>query len=197
MSIMLFDIDGTLFDPKKFGSLYRADLAAKFGVAEDNLYSTIADYYSTLETSTDLDPNQLISYLASKFSVDEKEIADIFWNPKHFDESRFDDAKDTLKRLSQHYSLGVFSQGLRYYQEYKLEHSGLLKYFNSSLIFVYKRKMAQEASAVIPKGSIIVEDKHDVALHLSKLTKTIWLNRQNDEKDFAMETIHSLRDLRF
>ena len=195
MGIILFDIDGTLFDPKKFGQLYRAALAATLAISEENLASVIADYYSTLESSTDFDPNEFIKNVALRFGVDEKLVGDVFWNKDFFMQSRFEEVEAVLKKLSSQNTLGIFSQGHKYYQEYKLEHTGLFKYFDPNIIFIYKRKMAGDAENAIPQGAIIIEDKHDVAKALSAKTKTIWINRMGGADDPEMDTIHSLEQL--
>ena len=193
--LVLFDIDGTLFDPRKFGVLYRAELIKILGIEEDALSAAIADYYATLETTTDFDPHGLAAYLASRFSVDKEKIDGAIWNKSHFKEAVFEDALPTVQALSKSKTLGIFSQGFVEFQKYKLENTGLLKYFDPEQIFIHKRKADDTSLAAIPKDATVIEDKHDVAETLSSICSVVWINRRTPDADPKLRTIHSLSEL--
>jgi len=193
--LLLFDIDGTIFDSSRFGELYRAELITRLNISEDTIFTATADYYSTLESRTDFEPKTFISFLASRFSVQEARIAEIFWNKEHFESAVFEDAISTLEALSKNKTLGVFSQGHTDYQKYKLEQTALHKYFKPEYIFIYARKLSDEAIALLPRDATVIDNKHDVALALSKFANVIWINRNNEEKDPQIKTIHTLSEL--
>lgn len=193
--LILFDIDGTLFDPSRYGQLYRADLIDVLGIDEETLSAAIADYYSTLETTTDFNPHAISTYLAQRFSTDKKIIDDVIWNKKYFEEAIFEDALLVVKALSADKTLGIFSQGFEEFQRYKLEKTGLLQYFDPEYIFIHRRKASDEALASIPREATIIEDKHDVVEVLAKHCTAIWINRRTPDADPNLQTIHSLSEL--
>src|SRR3990167_9237571 len=179
--ILLFDIDGTLFDAEKFGKLTREEFLRILNIDEENLMRTIADYYSSLEASTDINP---------------KLLDKLFWEEdKHYQESLFPETLSVLQQLSEKKTLGIFSQGLEDFQLHKLEASGIRDFFNKAFIFVRRRKSLEDATGDLPKGATVIDNNHQVVLKFSPVVNTIWINRKSQDSDPQIKTIHSLEEL--
>ena len=130
--ILLFDIDGTLFDAEKFGKLTREEFLRILNIDEENLMRTIADYYSSLEASTDYNPREITVFMGEKYNIDPKLLDKLFWEEdKHYQESLFPETLSVLQQLSEKKTLGIFSQGLEDFQLHKLEASGIRDFFLS------------------------------------------------------------------
>jgi len=96
--------------------------------------------------------------------------------------------------------LGVFSQGVTYWQQLKLLHSGVpYSLFEPDLEKIHPRKTDQSIVTKMPGGSVIVDDREDMLAPLAERADLhpIWINRKSQEKSSipGVETIHTLRDL--
>ncbi|KKQ94352.1 MAG: hypothetical protein UT20_C0039G0005 [Candidatus Levybacteria bacterium GW2011_GWA1_39_11] len=180
--ILLFDIDGTLFDAEKFGKLTREEFLRILNIDEENLMRTIADYYSSLEASTDYNPREITVFMGEKYNIDPKLLDKLFWEEdKHYQESLFPETLSVLQQLSEKKTLGIFSQGLEDFQLHKLEASGIRDFFNKAFIFVRRRKSLEDATGDLPKGATVIDNNHQVVLKFSPVVNT--------------KTIHSLEEL--
>ena len=194
--MILFDIDGTLFDPEKFGKLIRAEFVAILGTSEEDLIRANADYYAGLESSADFNPHDITAHLASVFKADRSVLDEVFWNnDRIYKESLFPDAKPCLERLSGKNTLGVFSQGNHELQNRKLQACGIAGFFDPERQFIFSRKLTPEALAILPREALLVDNHHDVAAAVKDIAKTIWLNRKTEDVDPDVKTIHSLSEL--
>lgn len=193
---ILFDIDGVLFDPEKFGRLIRAEFVKLLKVDEEELIRANADYYAKLETTTDFDPRDITAYIAFRFKSDPKVLDRVFWeNDEIYKSSIYEDVYDALKTLSGSKTLGIFSQGNAELQKRKLSAGGIEKYFAQDQIFIRERKLSDEAVALLPREATVVDNKHDVVSALSKFVNVVWLNRKTSDSDQQIKTIHSLSEL--
>ncbi|MBI4226463.1 HAD family hydrolase, partial [Candidatus Roizmanbacteria bacterium] len=80
--IILFDIDGTLFDTQAFGRLVFPKITKLIGKDEKLIKKVIEEYFSKLDSGTDFHPGDFLNHLSTRFSIDLKllndEITDIF-----------------------------------------------------------------------------------------------------------------------
>src|SRR3990167_4227672 len=114
---ILFDIDGTLFNPQRFGQLIRAEFVKILNIEEEELIRANADYYSKLETTTDFRPREIAAYIAARFKCDQPFLDKVFWeNNNIYKDSVFDDVAEALRKLSGVNTLGIFSEGNEEFQ---------------------------------------------------------------------------------
>lgn len=195
-SLILFDIDGTLFDPQVFGSLIRAEFVKILNVDEEELIRANADYYANLESTTDFSPHDMTEFLAARFKVEPDLLDKVFWeNDKVYKESLYPEVVDVLKRLSKETSLGIFSQGSVELQTRKLNACDIAQYFDREKLFIYKRKLLDEVIGALPEDAVFIDDKHDVVAALHGKRNAVWVNRRSDETDPQIRTIHTLEEL--
>lgn len=193
---ILFDIDGTLFDSHKFGSLIREEFVKILGIDEEELIRANADYYSKLESSTDFLPRDITSFISERFNASEEDLNRVFWeNDRIYKESLYPETIGVLKELSEKNILGIFSQGDEELQARKLNACDISQFFDRSKLFVYKRKLLDEVLGALPKDALFVDDKHDVVTTLAKARDVVWINRRNEEVDPLIRTVHSLDEL--
>ncbi len=195
MGVILFDIDGTLFDSKKFGELIRAEFMQILGVTEEELIRANADYYSRLETTADFNPHDISSHLAQAFGGSQEDLERVFWeNESIYKDAVYEDVLDSLKKASKENILGVFSQGNPQLQERKLVAGGIRKYFEGE-IFIHSRKLTDEAVALLPRDATLVDNDHAIIEAMKSFVKPIWINRNTQDSDSEITTIHSLSEL--
>lgn len=195
--VVLFDIDGTLFDPQKFGTLIRGEFVKLLNIDEDELIRANADYYANLESSTDFSPHDMATFLASRFGASRDDLDKIYWeNDGIYKQSLYPEAIEVLKTLSKNKTLGIFSQGSVELQTRKLNACDIAQYFDREKLFIYKRKPLEEVIGALPQGALFVDDKHDVVHALvDQECAAIWINRRNEEVDPDIKTIHTLDEL--
>lgn len=196
MGLILFDIDGTLFDPEKFGKLIRAEFVKTLSITEEDLIHANADYYAGLESSADFNPRDMSNHLALRFAGDAELLNRIFWeNDDIYINSVYDDVEECLKRVSQGNTLGIFSQGNLELQRRKLEATELVKYFDTSAIMIHPRKLTDPILDSLPSTAVLVDNDHATVQAIWGFLKTVWLNRKTNDVDPDVETIHSLSEL--
>lgn len=194
--LVLFDIDGVLFDTERFGKLLRSRFVKILDISEEELISANADYYSGLEERTDFDPREITAYLSDRFGKDVAKLDRVFWEEEGlYQESLYPETKEVLEKLRDQKTLGIFSQGNEELQNRKLDAARLRDYFSPEYVFIHKRKLSDEAIELLPREATFVDNKHDVVEALKQFVDVIWINRKSDESDPKIKTIHSLTEL--
>ena len=195
-NLVLFDIDGVLFDTERFGKLLRSRFVKILGIDEEELISANADYYSKLSERTDFDPRGITAYLSERFEKDVVTLDLVFWKEEHlYQESLFPETLEVLEKLKGQKTLGIFSQGNEELQNRKLDAARLRDYFSPEYVFIHKRKLSDDAIELLPREATFVDNKHDVVEALQKFVDVIWINRKSEESDPKIKTIHSLGEI--
>lgn len=195
MNTILFDIDGTLFDSKKFAADAWTLISKNFDIPFLKLREVIDSYYLSLGDKTKFNPKDLISAISKQLNADKNSMWKIFWENKGlYGDAIFYDTLGALNFAKKNFNVGVFSQGFFDFQKHKLEMMGVLDYFNPELLFVTTDKSQDKFLKTLPENSIIIEDTYEVVTKLSEF-KPIWINRNSDENDPDIPTIHSLTGL--
>lgn len=193
---ILFDIDRTIFDTKKFKEHTIAHYEKLLDPKKANISGLIKEYDATLPSRDYYHPNDLASYIAKRLGHDEKGLQEKFWDATHiFENSLFEDTIHVLENLSKTHRLGIFSQGIEDYQLAKLLHGKIHHHFEKEIIFISRNKAHPDFLSKIPKGVMIVDDKPEMIEKISINHKPIWINRESKERHPIHPTIHNLNEL--
>ena len=181
--VILFDVDRTLIDTTKFKEKIKLKISQLVNISLEDFLKIEQGYVKKGEGFTDFIPQEYIKFLSNKFGFDESKISNAFFDENNFKDILYDDVLDCLKSLSEHYTLGIFSESFKDFQMLKLHKTGLLPYFNQDLVFIFKRKLTEEAFSFLPEGCFIVDDNLPVirALEETRRFKPVWLNRKHVE----------------
>ena len=188
------DLDRTLFDTVGSGQNYRVALKA-IGVSTveyDRIYN---EYKSTLESSTDFDPEKVLDLLAENLNINREELAQNFWKKDNF--VLFPKTMETLEKLSQNNDLRLFSEGNKNWQKGKIEKTEIGKFFDLEASLIEKRKLSPEVVAEIAQGAVVIDDKKEVIEQLASQRPDlhlVWINRNNEE-ELTGQNIRTIRDL--
>ena len=198
--IVLFDFDRTLFDTAHYGDALTEVLAELLRTNKVTLRKVMTDYVSSLASDLEFDPDNYTKFLCDKFSFENQEILlSVFYGEgyKHwYKDYIFPEAYELINNLKNKYNLGLYSEGTQKFQNYKIESSGILKYFDIDLIFILDNKSTPVSLAKIPSSSVIIDDKKSVCQYLFENgMKCFWLNKKGepDSKDFP--TVHTLLEV--
>lgn len=193
---ILFDIDYSLIDTARFKQNLKLKISELLKVSLDYFLKIEQGYVKKTEGFTDFIPQEYIHFLSRSFDFSESEISKVFFDDGNFENILFEDVKDCLEKLKKDYILGVFSESNKEYQMLKLNKSGLLKYFDKSLIFIFERKIVEDSLKLLPDDCFIVDDKLSVicALEETKRFKPIWLNRKKVDSTKEYVEIFNLKN---
>ncbi|MEX0587553.1 MAG: HAD family hydrolase, partial [Patescibacteria group bacterium] len=170
--IILFDIDSTLLNNAQIHALTFRHLLSKI------------EGLSWRETLPD---RQALGYLLfgkPEGFLESREAGRSFLSPDYYRDSLFEDAIPTLKKLQGKADLGIFSQGPRRLQRAKLKQSGIEKYFDPELVFIFpprKISKARQVIARLPKTKIyFVDDRSSIAKELINHRAQAFLIRRSN-----------------
>ena len=191
---VLFDIDYTLIDTRKFKESFKKKISEFLGISVEDLLLAEQGYVKKDGGFTDFVPQEYIDFIADSFNSDKFGISKAFFDDENFADIVFPDVYESLETLSKILDLGIFSEGFRDFQLLKLYKTGIFNFFNENLIFIFRRKLTPEALNMIPKGCFIVDDSPSVISVLKEKqdVRPIWLNRKTKEEHDNCKTIFSL-----
>jgi len=192
--VILFDVDRTLIDTTKFKQKIKLKISQLLNVPLDDFLKLEQGYVKREEGFTDFIPQEYIKFLNNEFNFDESKISKAFFDDDNFQDILYDDVIDCLKYLSENYTLGIFSESFKDFQMLKLHKTGLLSYFDQDLVFIFKRKLTEEALKILPENCFIIDDNLPVicALEETKRFKPVWFNRKKAEDTRNFVTILDL-----
>ena len=181
--VILFDVDRTLIDTTKFKEKIKLKISQLLNIPIEDFLKIEQGYVKKGEGFTDFIPQEYIKFLSNKFGFDESKISKAFFDDENFKDILYNDVLDCLKSLSEHYTLGIFSESFKDFQMLKLHKTGLLSYFNQDLVFIFNRKLTEDSLKILPENCFIIDDNLPVicALEETKRFKPVWLNRKKVE----------------
>lgn len=198
-SIILFDIDGTLFNSKKWIDGYIKDqMNTIYGMDGAEYEAIRQEYRDQLAKPTLFKPEEFLELLHQKSRVDINELKTMLYTPRFFAGAVYEEVIPTLDQLvAKELSLGVYSEGNYQFQLSKLKYGEVATYFDPDLLFITGDKQAPEYIETLPVESMVVDDHLEItqALQRSGRCQPIWINRHSNEKDPHIQTIHNLADI--
>lgn len=195
---LVFDLDRTLFDTEESGRRYKEALTTDTGLEISKYDQIYQDYKSTLESSTDFDPEELLNLFEKNLNIDREELEKKFWDGENF--VLFPKVKEQLEELAKKNTLTLFSEGKEGWQLKKIKKTGIDGLFDLKESLIKRRKLNSEVVAKIPQEAVVIDDKEEVIKELSSQRpdlKLIWINRKDDQKieGEKIRTIKSLGEL--
>lgn len=198
-SVLLFDIDKTLFNTQKLmGKYILPTLSTFYGKDLETFTEQSKAYWEGLAKPTLFNPEEFLTFLVDKFGQSSDQLRPLFFNANAFSSSIYEDVIPALETLAERdYALGIYSEGVTHYQLAKLKLSELSVYFDPDLLFITNDKLAPDFIETLPMDSIVIDDRSDVVSVLAQHSRVepLWLNRDNRDKDPQAKTIHSLSEI--
>ena len=195
--IILFDIDGTLLNTNKLRNSITQSLINTLQTTE-KIFSEVAQKYtSTLESSTDFNPEDYIKLLAKNYNFHPEKLRKTFYERRLFLNSLFPEVIRVLELLSKKYKLGVLSEGFEKYQNQKLLLTSIQKYFDNNFKYIFRRKTLKESILRLPVKSIIIDNNLKVVekLFSEGRLEVFWINRENRTSHKRIDTLFNLEQL--
>ncbi len=197
---ILFDIDRTILDTEKMIKMFDNFLLEILDNPNyDEFKKVELDYFKTLANERYFNVPDYAQFLSDRFEKDATDsIVRIFYDSEYkhiYSDCIFDESMKILEILEE-WNLGIYSEGTLDFQKNKFESMGIDRYFNKDIVFIVPAKDMKEVIDMVPKESIIVDDKEKICQFLNDNGfRAIWINRKDDRKSDNFETIYSLLEL--
>jgi phosphoglycolate phosphatase-like HAD superfamily hydrolase len=191
-SILLFDIDYTLFNTDIFRNKIIEETLSQFKLDEKRVRKFYFEYERNINTPVGINIKHFTEEIGKEFNLSPELLFSIMMDRKRlYLESLYPDTITTLTLLSKKYLLGIFSQGYRSFQENKLKQCGIISYFKQEYIFIFPDKTLDSVLKTLPKNAIIIEDKLSVVQLIKFPLRAIHINRE-DKKSTRILSINNL-----
>jgi hypothetical protein len=197
-------LDKTVLDTAKIKNAFITSLAACSNSSREIVTSWLDEYVSSLPSSLEFDPNDFLLFLFEKLKdlATLEQLQAALYAQENFTGTVFVDVVPAVQELlKMGFGIGVFSEGVKYWQELKLEKSGVVNLFgDQSLQEIHPDKKLPAVISKLLTGSAVVDDKKLIAEKIAQSRQdvtSVWLNRSSNEKSevVGVHTIHSLKEL--
>jgi FMN phosphatase YigB (HAD superfamily) len=196
-SVILFDVDRTLFNNDVFKEKITNLLVSELNISSQELSSRTRSYQQSLQKYTDFNPASYLKHIS-----DSADISELLSNTYHKSEtylaSVYHDVVPTLEKLQTEHTLGVFSEANIEWQKQKIDSANLHKYFDQDYVFISNRKTNPDYLNQLPENSLIIDDNQEVISELLSTTQVtpIWINRiEAENQNPQVKVITSLSEL--
>ena len=197
--IILFDIDRTMFDTDKFYAWFKQGLLSVLGEKKGKeLKKAMLTYQNSRKRNKGFDPEDFLKHVIKEtgFKKNEALINVFYGKDPIYEKCLYPETVSVLQVMSKDYELGVYSEGIKRFQNHKFKSLHTSKYFNKDYIFIFQEKDSPTSINKLPIKSIIIDDKRVVVDHLNKKGfKVVWINRKSKEKHPTVPTIYNLKEL--
>ena len=203
-TIILFDIDYTLFDVGYFDINFSKLLSPILSLPEESLRKKSTEIIiATISQEGFLDIEKYLSAFLREIGkeADKAKVEEVLFGGSFFKDGFYKEVEETLRHLQGKVRIGIFSQGDESFQSAKITQSGLKDFFENELVYIKKNKLDFLPLLQEKHGNdrmYLVDDKpgvlHTVKEHMPGVF-TIWIkrgrhaNQAQSIKDFAPDKI--------
>ncbi len=185
--IILFDIDGTIFNDSFFIDEFYKNLVKAFGLTDQNIKKIKSIYEDSKKENGYFLPSSFLNKITQQFpSIDKNKLQKIFWNIDLFNKSVYKDT-EIIKSMGNLVVIGIFSKGDREFQNYKLSFIRDLLDTEDTYIFTNKIDKLPQVLGNYPDYKIyLVDDDIDVLIKAKELDPDIFailVDRNNSYKE--------------
>ena len=196
-TIILFDIDGVLFDASKFLSVFCEKISKEdnLGIETGKLESL---YQEVKNEKGFFDPQIFLDKISSKYSIEKDVLENIWWSEESFAKCLLI-SETSLKEIQKKALIGIFSKGEINFQKKKIEK--FMSMINNIHIFEDKIIRINEVLSGYKDYKIYVVDDSLMVLESFKkadyLVSTILVRKEksavvNNEVDIVIEGVSEI-----
>lgn len=199
--IILFDIDGTLFDSSSFIKDFYENISAKFNLGSDDIATIQKFSEENKKQNGYFLPGIFLDKIAHNFpSIDLGLLNKIFWNIDLFEENMYKDTS-LVRDLSKVAVIGIFSKGDSDFQKQKITFFG--DFLDNDNIYIFPDKLSKINEVLGQYNNFqvyLIDNENDVLTRAKDLFPDIYailIDRKNDKKETEkILKIKSLNDLK-
>lgn len=181
--ILLFDIDYTLFDTDIFRNISLIEIATQYRLEESAVRQFYATYREGTQAPIGINMKHFTEHIGKEFGLSPDLLfATVMHTEKLYRNSLYPDTLSTLTLLAKDYSLGIFSQGYREFQENKLKQCGIYPFFAEEYTFIFPDKTLSSALKTLPENAVIIEDKLSVVQMINPPRMAVHMDRSGTKE---------------
>lgn len=212
--VILFDIDHTIFDTKKYLDLSLGMLRDRLGLSdEDEFHRLTIEIYKEQRTHTAFQPVVFVEAFLKRLGLEgnAKEFGEIFFNRDIMGQSLYPDVETVLQDFAAqpNIELGIFSHGQSTHQRAKIV--SIMSVFKDDSIYINEIDKIKQIPQVLSRHKddqiYIIDDLMDVLFSFKSLDKSVvtilpkregWKQKTllldaNFQPDFTISTFRELR----
>ncbi len=194
-----FDIDQTLIDSELMDEIIVKKFSQILNASESEIREMNNIYNSGLPSYHSFNFEDHCELFAQKFHGDIAKLLQVYFSDEIYLKCLPAETLMALDYLSEKYTLGIFSEGYRKFQELKLQNTGLMKYFRNENVLIFPIKTVEAALSQMQNMSILVDDSDRILLQLHTARPDIQIYQitgfNNSIPSGNFQTIKKLTDL--
>ncbi len=199
--VILFDIDGTLFDSSSFLKDFYKSLIDEFNISSDNLDAVKKIYIKNKKENGYFLPSTFLKKIANRFtSIKLNLLNKTFWNVDLFEKNLYKDSS-IIKDLSRVAVIGIFSKGDYDFQKQKI--SFIADLLDGENIYIFSNKIGRIDEVLenyLDYQIYMIDNQMDVlekAKDLFPNISTVLIDRnKSSEEDKDIIKIKTLNELK-
>ncbi len=201
--IILFDIDYTLLDTDLLKEKMDSYICSFAKIKRKSLVMLNDEFIDRLQSTIAFSPRRYAQFLQKKLGAKSLKdyLLDLFFkNRQLYHSCLYPETINVLALLQENYKLGIFSEGTFHFQLAKVQLSGVKKYLDEKLIFIYPNKSGKAKELARQLGLITIVDDNIGNINELLLTKgvsPIWIKRgpKAEKEELKVKTILTLDEL--
>jgi phosphoglycolate phosphatase-like HAD superfamily hydrolase len=173
-AIVFFDIDGVIFDAKKFFISFYEKFAHVNNLTNEQTEKLKELYGEVKKEKGFFDPQVFLAKILSQYSIAKEDLERLWWDEKSFRECLLVD-EDFLKQIQEKAIIGIFSKGEINFQKKKIEK--FASFFKSQDIYIFEDKIVKinEVLAKYKNYQIyVVDDNVDVLESFKQIDNLVY-----------------------
>ena len=177
-SVLLFDIDYTIFNTDRFKKKISEYIYRYFHLEKNSIDLFDKQYQEGIQEKIGINIKDYSEQLSKKFSLPPDRIFNLIMdNQNLYLHSLYPDTLPALSLLSKKHILGIFSQGYISFQMNKLNKMGILPFFDEKHIYIFPHKIHKDNMEKLPKNAVVIDDKLSVVEAISSTLPAILITR--------------------
>ncbi len=199
--IILFDIDGTLFNGSSFLNNFYSKISAEFNLDNKELVKIQSFYEENKKKNDYFLPEAFLDKIVHSLpSINFSSLHEIFWNIDLFEKNMYKDTS-VIRDLSRVATIGIFSKGDSDFQKQKLTFFGEL--LDGENIHIYPNKI-NKINEILEKYKdfqiYLIDNQNDVLIKAKEIFPEVYailIDRSNNSRvDKVIVKIKSLNELK-
>ncbi len=191
--IIFFDIDGVLFDSRRFLNDFYIQLSQKLNLTQENIQELENFYHEVKKEKGFFDPESLLNKISLNFLITKEELDKLWWDDVRFQQCLLVNL-EFFEKLQEKAIIGIFSKGEKTFQNRKLEE--FQAFISPQNIYIFENKIIKIEGLLNNYRDYkvyIVDDNQAVLENFKRINKnviTIFVRQDLNAGDYYVTALN-------
>lgn len=195
--IVFFDIDGVIFDAKKFAESFYQSLQDRFNLSLSDIQNIRIIYQEVRNEKGFFDPEVFLTKISKSFSISKEDLERLWWDDENFLKHLLI-SRNFLEKIQKKAVIGIFSKGQMEFQTRKLEVFYDLIDKSHRHIFENKISKIQDVLDKYKDYKIyVIDDSQEVLNNFKKINSnvvTVFISSNTGEQNSFIDFSYPIQD---